>query len=211
MRYALASTPPGASSGGSNVEIQPLAADLVTFEMTELTNKTIFFVNAFANYKPNHTSSFQTWQDRLQDVEFRHLSCRSVRQGQYLPAHSDSAPCDTLECLTFYGIGNKMCPQTAWDFRRLFPLRHPILETCIKTIRRLIGSNFTRRGVYQPRSRLFGRTWELGRGPYRDERNYDNPRRQRHCRNKIGTIFKAHKYIFFRESTKKPARNRPSK
>jgi hypothetical protein len=44
IRSALESTDPGASNGGSSVRIQTLGADLITFEMAELPNNTIFVV-----------------------------------------------------------------------------------------------------------------------------------------------------------------------
>ena len=39
IRGALKSTDPGASNGGSNLEIRPLEADLVSFEVARLPKK----------------------------------------------------------------------------------------------------------------------------------------------------------------------------
>ena len=86
---------PGASNGGLKVEIGPLGADLITFEVVEWLQ----------NLKKNHRNYFQlfgTWffqkqLDRLQVVRFWRLAHRWKRQDQYFPAHFESLPYNTPE------------------------------------------------------------------------------------------------------------------
>ena len=101
IQSALENTDPSASNGGSNVRIRPLEVDLTTFEMTELSKKRYFFVNIFANDKPQLDdnlviSKVTRFAPSAPNSTFDH---RPMRQNRYFPAQFESALRDTLESL----------------------------------------------------------------------------------------------------------------